>query len=101
MAPNFLTGEELDRAGLLSILDRAEELKRGRADGVGGDALAGRSVGLIFERPSTRTRISFEVGVFELGGHPVVLRGDEMQLSRGESAGRHRPRACRASCRRS
>ena len=89
MAPNFLTGEELDRAGLSSLLDRAEELKRGRAEGVGGDALAGRSVGLLFERPSTRTRISFEVGVFELGGHPVVLRGDELQLSRGESAGRH------------
>ncbi len=86
MAPNFLTGEELDRAGLLALLNRAEELKQGRADRVGGDALAGRSVGLLFERPSTRTRISFEVGVCELGGHPVVLRGDELQLSRGESA---------------
>ena len=40
---------------------------------------------LVFERPSTRTRVSFEVGVRELGGHPVVLRGDELQLSRGES----------------
>ena len=86
MAPNFLTGEELDRAGLTALLDRAEELKRGRAERAGGDALAGRSVGLLFERPSTRTRISFEVGVFELGGHPVVLRGEELQLSRGESA---------------
>jgi len=47
--------------------------------------LAGKSVALIFERPSTRTRVSFEVGVAELGGHPVVLRSDEMQLSRGES----------------
>ena len=40
---------------------------------------------LVFEHPSTRTRVSFEVGVAELGGHPVVLRGDELQLSRGES----------------
>ena len=48
-------------------------------------ALTGKSVALIFEKPSTRTRVSFEVGVVELGGHPVVLRGDEMQLSRGES----------------
>jgi len=49
------------------------------------DALAGRAVALIFERPSTRTRISFEVGVAELGGHPLVLRAGELQLSRGES----------------
>ena len=47
--------------------------------------LGGRSVALIFAKPSTRTRVSMEVGVSELGGHPVVLRGEEMQLSRGES----------------
>ena len=40
----------------------------------------------MFEKPSTRTRVSFEAGIVELGGHPMVLRGDEMQLSRGESA---------------
>ncbi|CAN5522331.1 ornithine carbamoyltransferase [soil metagenome] len=85
MASNFLTGSELDRDHLLALLDRAEELKRGRSERVGGESLAGRSVGLVFERPSTRTRISFEVWVFEVGGHHVVLRGDELQLSRGES----------------
>jgi ornithine carbamoyltransferase len=42
-------------------------------------------VALVFEKPSTRTRVSFEAGVVELGGHPMILRGDEMQLSRGES----------------
>jgi ornithine carbamoyltransferase len=81
---NFLTGEELGAFELGKLLDRAAELKAGRGE-VGCDSLAGRSVALVFERPSTRTRISFEVGVAELGAHPVVLRGDEMQLSRGES----------------
>jgi ornithine carbamoyltransferase len=84
---DFLTGEELGAFELGKLLDRAAELKAGRGAGVGGDALAGRSVALVFERPSTRTRISFDVGVAELGAHPVVLRGDEMQLSRGESVG--------------
>jgi ornithine carbamoyltransferase len=82
---DFLTGEELGAFELGKLLDRAAELKAGRGQGAGGDALAGRSIALVFEKPSTRTRISFEVGVAELGAHPVVLRGDEMQLSRGES----------------
>jgi ornithine carbamoyltransferase len=87
---DFLTGEELGAFELERLLDRAADLKAGhdpaRAGGrLGAASLAGRSVALVFERPSTRTRISFDVGVHELGGHPVVLRGDEMQLSRGES----------------
>src|SRR4051812_25618286 len=84
-AGNFLTGEELDRGELLELLDRAEELKRGRESGEGRDSLDGRSVALVFEKPSTRTRVSFEVGVAELGATPIILRGDELQLSRGES----------------
>jgi ornithine carbamoyltransferase len=84
-ASNFLTGEELDRSDLLALLERAEELKRGRDAGEGRDALPGRSIALIFEKPSTRTRVSFEVGVAELGATPIILRADELQLSRGES----------------
>jgi ornithine carbamoyltransferase len=84
---NFLTGEELGAFELSKLLDRAAELKAGRAGRLGAEALAGRTVALVFERPSTRTRISFEVGVAELGATPIVLHGDEMQLSRGESAG--------------
>ena len=85
MKRDFLTGEELGAFELGKLLDRAAELKAGRGQRVGSDSLAGRSVALLFERPSTRTRISFEVGVAELGAHPVVLRENEMQLSRGES----------------
>jgi ornithine carbamoyltransferase len=79
---HFLTGEELTGAELDALLDRAAQLK---ADRLASSALQDRSVALVFEHPSTRTRVSFEVGVHELGGHPVVLRGDELQLSRGES----------------
>jgi ornithine carbamoyltransferase len=82
VARHFLTGTELSAVELGRLLDRATELK---ADPLCSQALAGASVALIFDKPSTRTRISFEVGVHELGGHPVVLQADEMQLSRGES----------------
>jgi ornithine carbamoyltransferase len=85
MAQHFLTGEELSAGELAAVLDRALELKAGRAAGLGADALAGRTVALFFERPSTRTRVSFQVGVAELGGHPLPLRADELQLGRGES----------------
>jgi ornithine carbamoyltransferase len=83
----FLTGEELSGDELASLLERAAELKAGREKGEGAGALEGCSVALVFEKPSTRTRISFEVGVAELGGTPLVLRGEELQLARGESVG--------------
>jgi ornithine carbamoyltransferase len=87
---DFLTGEEFGAFELGRLLDRAADLKAGHDPGreggrLGAESLAGRSVALVFERPSTRTRISFDVGVYELGGHGVMLRGDEMQLARGES----------------
>jgi ornithine carbamoyltransferase len=82
MARHFLTGTELTPVELAALLDRAAELK---AAPLSSQALAGQSVALIFQKPSTRTRLSFEVGIHELGGHPVVLRADELQLSRGES----------------
>ncbi|MGA8745273.1 MAG: ornithine carbamoyltransferase [Solirubrobacterales bacterium] len=84
---DFLTGEELGAFELGRLLERALELKAGRGEGLGSETLADRSIALLFERPSTRTRISFEVGVAELGGTPIVLRGDELQISRGESIG--------------
>jgi ornithine carbamoyltransferase len=79
---HFLTGTELSAQELDALLVRAIELKRSP---LSSRALDGLSVALIFEKPSTRTRVSFDVGVRELGGHAVVLRSDEMQLSRGEA----------------
>jgi ornithine carbamoyltransferase len=84
---HFLTGEELSADELDALLTRAAELKAGRDRGLGADALAGRSVALYFEKPSTRTRVSFGVGVGELGATGVALRTDELQLGRGESIG--------------
>ncbi len=79
---HFLTGAELSAPELDALLDRALALKQAP---LSSQALSGRSVALIFEKPSTRTRVSFEVGVHELGGHAVVLGAQEMQLSRGEA----------------
>jgi ornithine carbamoyltransferase len=81
---HLLTGAELELLELLELLDRADALK---AAPLSSRALQGRSVALIFEKHSTRTRLSFEAGVFELGGHPIVLRRDELHLARGESVG--------------
>jgi len=79
---HFLTGSELSPDELSALLDRALELK---AEPLASSVLRGRSVALVFEHPSTRTRTSFEAGVVELGGHPMVLRPGELQLTRGES----------------
>jgi ornithine carbamoyltransferase len=84
---HLITGEELSSSELRTLLVRAGELKGGRRDGVGADVLDRRTVALFFEKPSTRTRVSFEVAVAELGGHPLPLRADELQLGRGESIG--------------
>jgi ornithine carbamoyltransferase len=82
MPRHFLTGTELDAIELTALLERAQQLKAAPRS---SHALAQRCVGLVFEKPSTRTRVSFEVGVVELGGHPLILRGDELQIARGEA----------------
>ncbi len=82
MPRHFLTGAELTAADLDALLGRAAELKAAPRSST---ALADRSIALVFEKPSTRTRVSFEVGIVELGGHPVVLRGEELQIARGEA----------------
>jgi ornithine carbamoyltransferase len=82
MPRHFLTGAELTAGEQARLLERAHELKAGP---LASRALEGRSVALVFDKPSTRTRVSFDVGVHELGGHPVVLRQGELQMARGES----------------
>jgi ornithine carbamoyltransferase len=81
---HFLTGRELSEAELDRLLARAQALKQAP---LASRALEGRTVALLFEQPSTRTRTSFEAGVFELGGHPMVVRTEELQVTRGESFG--------------
>ena len=79
---HFITGSELSADELNALIERALELK---ASPHSSDALHKRSVALIFQKPSTRTRVSFEAGITELGGYPMVLRTDDLQLARDES----------------
>ncbi len=81
---DFTSMRPWSRAELEQVLDLADELKARRATREPTELLPGRSVGLIFQKPSTRTRVSFEVGVAELGGFALHLT-DDLQLGRGES----------------
>ncbi len=80
---HFLDLDGFETATLRRILARAGELKRNRGDG--SRLLEGRALAMIFEKPSTRTRVSFEVGIQQLGGHAVVLSEGDCQLGRGET----------------
>ena len=76
---------DLSAVEIEALLTRAEELKRERRAGVKvRTECAGQTLALIFEKPSTRTRVSFEVAMLELGGHVIRLNRDELQLGRGE-----------------
>ena len=80
---HFIAGTELTRPELERVVQRAVELKEIGADGP--RPLVHRSVALLFEKPSTRTRVSFQVGISQLGGQVLLLRSEELQLARGES----------------
>ena len=85
MTTHFLTLESLTAAELAKLLDSADELKAQRAAGpVRRADLDGMSIGMLFEKSSTRTRVSFEVAIHELGARPVILDAQQMQLGRGE-----------------
>ncbi|MGP6088253.1 ornithine carbamoyltransferase [Antarctobacter jejuensis] len=87
---HFLDLHKTDKDALRSIIDHARGMKDARAGRTRGAAddeqpLAGRMVALIFEKPSTRTRVSFDVGVRQMGGQTMVLSGNDMQLGHGET----------------
>lgn len=82
---DFLKLTDYSKEEVLGLMDRAVQLKKNRDFSNGPRPLNGKSVGMIFEKPSTRTRVSFEVGVAQLGGYPVVLNKQDIQLSRNES----------------
>ena len=84
---HFLNLLDLSAGELRRILDVSGAIKRSRAKGVPSEwrPLAGKTLAMIFDRPSTRTRVSFDVGMRELGGETIMLTGAEMQLGRGET----------------
>lgn len=82
---HFLSVADYSAAGITAVLDLADELKQQRQEGVSHHWLAGKTLAMVFAKPSTRTRISFEVGIGELGGRAVVLHQRDLQLGRGET----------------
>ena len=79
---HFIDLKDFDSDRLQAMLETAAQMKSGTDK---SQPLAGKYVGMIFEKPSTRTRVSFEVGISQLGGTPVVLAASDLQLGRGES----------------
>ena len=84
MTRSFLSLSDLNAEELHQVLARAAELKRLRGSDKHPLPLKDKSIAVIFDKASTRTRISFEVGIVELGAHPVVLISKDTQLGRGE-----------------
>ncbi len=82
---HFLDIDQLDSSELRSIIDRGAAYKKGEPPRGIEKPLAGKSIALVFEKPSTRTRVSFEVGIHQLGGQPIVLEPSGTQLGRGET----------------
>ncbi|MDC0064353.1 ornithine carbamoyltransferase [Candidatus Nitrosopelagicus sp.] len=84
---DVLTLDELESKEINHIIDLAIDLKKEQKKGKEKPLLQNKTLAMIFEKPSTRTRISFETGMFQLGGHALTLSPNDLQLSRGESIG--------------
>lgn len=81
---HLLTMQDLNKEEILQILDLADQLKYERKHQIPHRHLEGKSVGLIFQKSSTRTRVSFETGIYQLGGQPLFLSRRDLQIGRGE-----------------
>lgn len=81
---HLLKLQDLTREDILSVLNLADQLKFERNNGIQKDYLKGKKLGLIFQKASTRTRVSFEVGIYELGGYGLFLSSNDLQIGRGE-----------------
>ena len=84
---DVLTLDELESKEINNIIDLAIDLKKEQKKGKTKPLLQNKTLAMIFEKPSTRTRVSFETGMFQLGGHALTLSPNDLQLSRGESIG--------------
>jgi len=82
---DVLTLDELESKEINNIIDLAIDLKKQQKKGKEKPLLQNKTMAMIFEKPSTRTRVSFETGIFQLGGHALTLSTNDLQLSRGES----------------
>lgn len=83
MKRDLLTLNDLTKDEILYLIDLAYKIKRGRLDV--SNELRGKVLGMIFQKPSTRTRISFEVAMISMGGHSIYMGWDQLQLARGET----------------
>lgn len=81
---DFLTLRDFNRDEIEYLVDLAIDLKQKKKNGVATPILSGKSLGMIFQKASTRTRVSFEVGMYQLGGQAVYLNANDMQIGRGE-----------------
>ena len=82
---DVLTLDELDKKEIIQIIDLAIKLKKDLKKGISKPLLKNKTLAMIFQKPSTRTRISFETGMFHLGGHAINLSSQDLQISRGET----------------
>ena len=85
MKKDLLSISDFSQQEILDLLEKSADLKDKRQKGIEHLPLKGQTLGMIFNKHSTRTRISFEVGMFQLGGHALFLTGDQLQLNRGET----------------